>query len=249
MPRRPERAEALVSTARTLPPRTAVLHRRVRLIVAITITYNVAEAAIAIAAGMAASSAALIGFGLDSTVEVLSAAAIVWQFSAGHHADREEAAMRAIAVSFFALAGYVGFEAVRALLGDAEPAPSRVGIALAAASVLIMPTVSWLERRTGRELGSSSVVADSKQTLLCAWLSGVLLVGLALNATLGWSWADPIAALVIAAVAVREGREALRGETCCTPTSVLLTDEAADAGPASGCGDGCRRCHSRNGGI
>lgn len=237
----PKRAGSLVSAAKAPPSRATVLHRRVRLIVAITITYNVVEAAIAIAAGMAASSAALIGFGLDSTVEVLSAAAIVWQFSARHHADREEAAMRLIAVSFFALAGYVGFEAVRALLGNAEPAPSTVGIALAAASVIIMPTVSWLERRAGRELGSSSVVADSKQTLLCAWLSGVLLVGLALNATLGWSWADPIAALIIAAVAVREGREALRGETCCTPTGALLTDDAADAADAG--------CCSRDGGI
>lgn len=231
MPRRPGRAGTPVSGAKARAPRSTLLHRRVRLIVAITITYNVAEAAIAIAAGMAASSAALVGFGLDSTVEVLSAAAIAWQFSARHHADREQAAMRLIAVSFFALAGYVGFAAVRALLGNADPAPSTVGIVLAAASVLIMPTLSWLERRTGRELGSSSVVADSKQTLLCAWLSGTLLVGLALNATLGWSWADPVAALVIAAVAVREGREALRGETCCTATGALLTDDVADAVP------------------
>lgn len=209
------------SPTTTYGPRAALLHRRVRLIVAFTIAYNVAEAVIAIAAGMASSSAALIGFGLDSSVEVLSAAAVAWQFSARDHATREKTTMRLIAVSFFVLAAYVGFEAVRTLIGDVEPAPSTVGIALAAASLLVMPTVSWLERRTGRELGSSSVVADSKQTLLCAWLSGILLVGLVLNATLGWSWADPVVALVIAAVAVREGREALRGDTCCTPTSAL----------------------------
>lgn len=217
----------------TVPPtpnvRTGALRRRVRLIVAFTITYNIAEATIAIAAGMAASSVALIGFGLDSTVEVLSAAAIAWQFSVPDHTEREQVAMRLIAGSFFALAAYVVFEAVRALLGDVTPAPSTVGIALATASVLVMPTVSWLERRAGRRLGSASVVADSKQTLLCAWLSGILLVGLVLNALLGWSWADPVAALVIAAVAVREGREALRGESCCTPTSMLVPEEARGA--------------------
>lgn len=213
--------------------RAAVLGRRVRLIVAFTIAYNVVEAAVAIVAGAVASSAALIGFGLDSTVEVLSAAAVAWQFSVPDHSARERVTMRVIALSFFALAGYVAFEATRGLLGVAEPQPSTVGIVLAAVSVVVMPTVSWLERRTGRELGSGSVVADSKQTLLCAWLSGVLLVGLLVNAAFGWSWADPIAALVIAAVAVREGREAWHGETCTVPTRALLADDgaAADDGP------------------
>lgn len=218
--------------------RTSLLRRRVRLIVAFTIMYNIAEAVIAIAAGVAASSVALIGFGLDSTVEVLSATAIAWQFSAPDHTEREQVAMRFIAVSFFALAAYVVFEAARALLGDVTPAPSMIGIALAAASVLVMPTVSWLERRTGRQLGSSSVVADSKQTLLCAWLSGILLVGLVLNATLGWSWADPIAALVIAAIAVREGREALRGDVCCTPASALAPEDDPGTSERCGCAGG-----------
>lgn len=215
--------------------RADVLRRRVRLIVAFTIAYNVVEAVIAVTAGTIASSAALVGFGLDSTVEVLSAAAVAWQFSVRDHAAREQVAMRVIAGSFFALAAYVTFEALRSLTGAADPQPSGVGVALAAVSVVVMPTVSWLERRAGRELGSSSVVADSRQTLLCAWLSGVLLVGLLLNAAFGWSWADPIAALVIAAVAVREGREALRGETCCAPTSALLVDDA----PGDACGDTC----------
>ncbi|HVM13599.1 MAG TPA: cation transporter [Egibacteraceae bacterium] len=223
-------------------PRTAVLRRRVRLIVAFTITYNVLEAVVAIVAGRAASSAALVGFGLDSTVEVVSAAAIAWQFSARDHAERERTATRLIALSFFALAAYVTIEAVRSLLGAVEPAPSTVGIALAAFSVVVMPTVSWLERRAGRELGSGSVVADSKQTLLCAWLSAILLVGLLVNATLGWSWADPVAALVIAAVALREGREALRGESCCTSTSALLGDDAADEEPCSGTPDCAAPC-------
>lgn len=223
-----------MTASRTPDVRTGALRRRVRFIVAFTITYNAVEATIAIAAGMAASSVALIGFGLDSTVEVLSAAAIAWQFSAPDPTQREQVAMRLIAGSFFALAAYVVFEAVRALLGDVSPAPSTVGIALAAASVVVMPTVSWLERRVGRQLGSASVVADSKQTLLCAWLSGILLVGLVLNALVGWSWADPVAALVIAAVAVREGREALRGESCCTPTTALLPEDAR--GPDGECG-------------
>ena len=218
--------------------RTRTLRRRVRLIVAATITYNIAEAVVAVAAGMAASSAALIGFGLDSIVEVLSAAAVAWQFAGRDPDAREQTAMRVIAFSFFALAAYVGFEALRSLLGSVDPQESTVGIGLAAVSVVIMPTQSWIERRTGRELGSASVVADSKQTLLCAWLSGILLVGLVLNATLGWSWADPLAALVIAVVAVKEGREALRGETCCTPTAGLLADSDGDD-PACGCGDGC----------
>lgn len=229
----------LASRGAVTSDRPAVLRRRVRLIVAFTITYNLVEAVIAITAGAIASSAALIGFGLDSTVEVLSAAAVAWQFAGRDHAAREQAAMRVIAISFFALAGYVTFEALRSLLGAAEPQPSMVGIVLAAVSVVVMPTVSWLERRAGRELGSGSVVADSKQTLLCAWLSGILLVGLLLNAAFGWSWADPIAALAIAWVAVREGREALHGETCCTPTSALLADDAGSEPEGCGCAEGC----------
>ena len=213
----------------TGPSRTSVLRRRVRLVVAATITYNAVEAVVALTAGVAASSSALIGFGLDSIVEVLSAAAIAWQFAGGRHEDREHVALRVVACSFFALALFVAVDAVRALTGAAEPQPSTVGVVLASVSLAVMPGLSWLERRTGRELGSASVVADSKQTLICAALSAVLLVGLLANGVLGWSWADPVAALVIAAVAVREGVEALRGDTCCTPVAVLLA-EPADGG-------------------
>lgn len=208
--------------------RSATLRRRVRLIVGFTITYNVIEAVVAIMAGIAASSAALIGFGLDSTVEVFSAAVIAWQFSTHDHVVRERTAMRLVAVAFFALAAYVTFDAVTSLAGAGEAQPSTVGIVLAALSLAVMPTVSWLERRAGRELGSSSVVADSKQTLLCAWLSGVLLVGLVANAAWGINWLDPVAALVIAGVAVREGREAWRGDVCCSPASALRLDDDAD---------------------
>ena len=233
-------------TSLTLDPqpitdaRRAVLHRRVRWIVAGTITYNVLEAIIALTAGTIASSSALIGFGLDSIVEVLSAAAVAWQFAAPDPHRRERVAMRVIAFSFFGLAAFVTVDAIRALLGAAEPEHSPVGIALAAASLAIMPFLSWFERRTGRELGSASAVADSKQTLICSYLSGVLLVGLVLNSTLGWSWADPLAALVIAAVAVKEGLEAWRGDACCSPVAVLL-DEDGD-GCANGCSSGCACC-------
>ncbi|MBN9102932.1 MULTISPECIES: cation transporter [unclassified Pseudonocardia] len=195
--------------------RRALLTRRVRLLVVATMTYNVVEAVVAISAGTVASSAALIGFGLDSVIEVASAAAVAWQFSGSDPEVRERAALRVIALSFFALAAYVGVESVRALSGAAEAEPSTVGIVLAALSLVIMPVLSHAQRRAGRELGSRSAVADSKQTLLCTYLSGVLLAGLLLNVLFGWSWADPIAALVIAAVALKEGRDAWRGQHCC----------------------------------
>ncbi|GAA5164041.1 cation transporter [Pseudonocardia eucalypti] len=188
---------------------------RIRWLVAATITYNVIEAVVAISAGTLASSTALIGFGLDSVIEVSSAAAVAWQFAGADPERRERTALRVIAVSFFALAGYVTVESVRALLGAERAEHSTVGLVLAALSLLVMPVLSAAQRRAGRELGSTSAVADSKQTLLCTYLSGVLLVGLGLNSLFGWWWADPAAALVIAAVAVKEGREAWRGEACC----------------------------------
>ena len=146
-----------------------------------------------------------------------------------------------MALAFFALAAYVTVESIRGLIGSGEAAPSPVGIGLAVASLVIMPFLSWAQRRTGKALGSNAVVADSTQTLLCTYLSVVLLIGLALNATLGWGWADPIAGLVIAAVAVREGRAAWRGEGCCSPTSSTAGDTSChgnDSGLDS-CSDGC----------
>ncbi|MGN9787954.1 cation transporter [Nonomuraea sp. ZG12] len=223
------------------PVRRTLLQRRIRLLVAATITYNVIEAAVAITAGSIASSAALIGFGLDSIVEVASAAAVAWQFSAADHEAREKTALRVIAISFFALAAYVTFDAVRALLGSGEAEHSTPGLILAALSLVIMPFLSAAQRRTGRELGSASAVADSKQTLLCTYLSAVLLVGLALNSLFGWSWADPIAALVIAAVAVKEGRKAWRGDACCAVPAASLSGGivTGTASAADGCSDGC----------
>lgn len=195
--------------------RRAVLSRRIRILVAATITYNIIEAVVAISAGTLASSAALVAFGLDSVVEVLSAAAVAWQFAGPDPEAREKTALRLVAFSFFALAAIVTIDSSRSLLGFAEPQHSPVGIVLAAVSLAVMPVLSWAQRRAGRELGSRSAVADSKQTLLCTYLSAVLLAGLVLNSTLGWTWADPIAALVIAGVAIKEGREAWRGDSCC----------------------------------
>ncbi|MDT0545726.1 MULTISPECIES: cation transporter [Streptomyces] len=218
------------------PARRDALTRRIRLLVAATITYNVIEAVVAITAGTLASSTALIGFGLDSIIEVSSAAAVAWQFSAAEHhvrEAREKTTLRIIAVSFFALAAYVTVDAVRALAGTGEAEGSIPGIVLAALSLAVMPFLSAAQRRAGRELGSASAVADSKQTLLCTYLSAVLLVGLVLNTTLGWSWADPIAALVIAVVAVKEGHDAWRGKGCCAAPATSDT---------SACHAGCDCC-------
>ena len=190
------------------------LGRRAQLLAAASVGYNLVEAVVAITAGVVAGSVALIGFGLDSVVEVSSGLIILWQFRHRLPESRERQALRAMAISFLALAAYVAFESVRALLGDHEPDTSAVGIALAVASLVVMPVLSRAQRRTGRALGSNAVVADSTQTLLCTYLSAVLLVGLLLNAALGWSWADPVAGLVIAAVAAREGLQAWRGENC-----------------------------------
>lgn len=205
--------------------RRDVLARRIRWFVAATITYNVIEAAIALTEGTRVSSTALVGFGLDSVIEVSSAAAVAWQFAGRDPEKREKVALRIIAFSFFALALYVTVDSLRALFGVGEAQHSTIGIALAALSLVIMPVLSAAQRRAGRELGSASAVSDSKQTLLCTYLSAVLLAGLLLNSLFGWSWADPLAALVIAAIAVREGIEAWRGAPCC-PDPAELTEKS-----------------------
>jgi len=221
------------------PTRRALLSRRIRWFVAATISYNVAEAVIALSAGSKASSTALIGFGLDSVIEVASAAAVAWQFAGRDPEAREKTALRVIAFSFFGLAAFVTVDAVRTLLDATAPEHSTAGIVLAAVSLAVMPFLSWFERRTGRELGSESAVADSKQTLVCTYLSAVLLVGLGLNSLFGWSWADPVAGLVIAAVAVREGLEAWRGDGCCSPVADALRVDGAGPATSCGCGPGC----------
>ncbi|MCK5891750.1 MAG: cation transporter [Aeromicrobium sp.] len=219
------------------PSRRDTLVRRIRLLVALTIAYNVVEAVVALSAGFAASSTALIGFGLDSVVEVSSATAVAWQFAARDHASqerRERVALRVIAASFVGLALIVGYHAIEALVTGAEADESRTGIVLAAVSTMLMPFLSFAQRRAGRELGSSSAVSDSHQTLLCTYLSGALLLGLLLNAAWGITWADPVVALAIAAVALVEARRAWRGDACCAPA---MPGSAAAA--TGDCGDGC----------
>jgi divalent metal cation (Fe/Co/Zn/Cd) transporter len=224
------------------------LSRRAQLLAGASVTYNVIEAIIAITAGVVAGSVALVGFGLDSVVEVSSGLIILWQFRHRMPESRERQALRMLAFSFFALAAYVTFESVRSLIGGSDPDVSPVGIGLAVASLVVMPFLSWAQRRTGKALGSNAVVADSTQTLLCTYLSAVLLVGLVLNATLGWGWADPIAGLVIAAVAVREGVEAWKGGVCCAPivgTAAAYVSPSRHVGASScrcsdgACSDGC----------
>jgi divalent metal cation (Fe/Co/Zn/Cd) transporter len=183
------------------------------LLAGASVVYNLVEAVVAVIAGTVAGSVALVGFGLDSVVEMSSGLVILWQFRHPLPESRERLALRLIGLSFFALAGYITFESLRSLFGAGDASPSPVGVGLAVLSLLVMPVLSLAQRRTGRALGSASVVADSTQTLLCTYLSAVLLAGLLLNALLGWSWADPIAGLVIAAVAVNEGVEAWRGDT------------------------------------
>ena len=216
------------TTAALSTDRTTVLQRRVRLLVGAVIVYNVVEAATALTAGALASSTALVGFGLDSIVEVTSALAITWQYSHHTPSDREHRALRVVAYSFFALATYVSVDAVLSLTGSREAEHSSLGIGVAALSLIVMPVASVFERRTGDELGSASVVADSKQLLLCSYLSAVLLAGLLINSTLGWTWADPVAGLFIAGLAVREGRNALRGDVCCAPPAALASGSADD---------------------
>ncbi len=202
----------------------AHLGRRARLLAGFSVGYNTVEAVIAVAAGTVAGSSALLGFGLGSAIEVSSGLVILWQFRHALPASREVLATRLIGLSFLALAAFVAYDSTATLVAGDRPDVSRVGIGLAVASLMIMPLVSRAQRRTGRALHSASVVADSKQTLLCTYMSAVLLGGLVLNAALGWSWADPVAGLLIAGLAAKEGRAAWRGEGCCAPTSLAESD-------------------------
>ncbi|WP_292811865.1 cation transporter [Microbacterium sp.] len=204
--------------------RADVLRRRIRWIVAATIAYNVVEASVAITAGTIASSGALVAFGLDSTIEVLSAAAVAWQFTRRDPERWERGTLRVIAVAFLALAAYVTAASLLSLLLRVEAEHSTLGLIITALSVIVMPFLSLAERRAGRELGSATAVADSKQTLICTYLSAAVLIGLVLNSLFGWWWADPVAGLVIAVFALREGAEAWRGDACATSVGMLLDE-------------------------
>jgi divalent metal cation (Fe/Co/Zn/Cd) transporter len=190
--------------------------RRAQLLAAASATYNGLESLAALAAGAVAGSSALVAFGLDSIVEVSSSLIILWQFRHPAYQSRERRSLHLIGLSFFLLAAYVAQDSVRSLLSAETTDVSLVGTGLAVTSLVVMPALSRAQRQAGRALHSNAVVADSRQTLLCSYLSAVLLGGLAVNAVLGWWWADPIAALVISAVAVKEGLDAVRGGGCCS---------------------------------
>jgi divalent metal cation (Fe/Co/Zn/Cd) transporter len=197
-----------------LPLATATepLVRRARLLAWASLGWHLVEAAVAAAAGVAAGSIALIGFGGDSLIEAGAAVVILWRFSSG----RERLAQRLIGASFLVLAAYVGFEAIRTIVSEQHPDTSVVGIVLAAVTLVTMPPLAAAKTRVGEALASSATASEGRQNLLCAYLSAALLVGLGANALFGWWWADPAAALAVAALAVKEGREAWRGEGCCS---------------------------------
>jgi divalent metal cation (Fe/Co/Zn/Cd) transporter len=186
------------------------------------LAYNVFEAVVGLAAGIAANSVALIAFGLDSVIESASASVLVWRLRSETRATRtaeeaERLAVRLVAIAFFGLAAYVGARAVFDLIRETRPEESVPGIVLALVSVIVMPMLARLKRKAARALDSRALQADSRQTTLCTYLSAFLLVGLVANALFGWWWADPVAGLAIAAVAIREGRELwATDDLCCT---------------------------------
>jgi divalent metal cation (Fe/Co/Zn/Cd) transporter len=217
----------------------ARLVRRAKQLAWLGVGWHGIEAAIAVGAGLAASSIALIGFGADSLIESVAGFVLLWRFAASRTSseDAERRAQKLIAISFYVIAAYVGFEAIRTLLTGERPDASWVGIGLAAFTLVTMPPLAIAKGRIGEKLGSSATKSEGQQNMLCAYLSAALLVGLGANALFGLWWADPMTALIIAGVAVKEGRESWRGESCCTAPMVAGTEEAH--GDACGCEDDC----------
>lgn len=179
----------------------------------LTIGWNSLEAVAAIAAGLFAGSIALVGFGFDSIIEVSSGAIILWRLVSGEH--REKLALKLVGFSLIALAAYIGFDAIKSLVLKESPETSYIGIAIAALSLIVMPLLARAKRNVATQLNSRAMMADSKQTDICAYLSAILLGGLILNALFGFWWADPLAALIMLPIIIKEGIEALRGKTCC----------------------------------
>jgi divalent metal cation (Fe/Co/Zn/Cd) transporter len=203
-------------TPQPAPPERARLERRAKLLAWGGNGWHLIEFAIAIGAGITAGSVALIGFGFDSLIEALAGFVIVWLFTGGRGSSTaaERHAQQLIAASYFVLAAYIGVESIRDLVGGHHPSPSWVGIGLAAFTAPTMPLLARAKRRVGIKLNSSAAVSESNQNMICAYLSIALLLGLLANALAGWWWADPAAALVISAVAVREGVSSVHGERC-----------------------------------
>lgn len=196
-------------------PGRRALQARAVLLARVGLAWHVAEAAIALVAGVVASSVALIGFGADSLIEVVAGVVLLWRFGSAH-LEAERRAQQLIAASFLVIAAYVGVEAVHGLVASHRPDVSVVGIVLSAFTVVTMPLLARAKTANARRLHSSATASEARQTTICGYLSGALLVGLVANAAAGWWWADPIAALVIAAACVYEARGAWRGEACCT---------------------------------
>lgn len=202
------------------PGRRQAWVRRARLLAWFTVGWNAIEGLIGIGSGIAAGSVALVGFGVDSYIEVLSGAVVLWRLAKERHGEApsavaERQALRIIAGTFFALAAGVAVESARKLATGEHPSASAAGIVLTVVSLVVMPTLARAKGNLGRQLGSRALEADATETVLCVWLSAIVLGGLLLNAVFGWWWADPVAALGIVYVAAREGREAWEGDTCC----------------------------------
>jgi divalent metal cation (Fe/Co/Zn/Cd) transporter len=188
--------------------------RRGRNLEYLTIGWNSLEAVSAIGAGLLAGSIALVSFGFDSVIESLSGGIVLWRLFSGE--QREKLALRLVGLSFLILAVYVGFDAVKSLILREPPEASYLGIAIAALSLIVMPILARAKREVARKLNSRAMLADSRQTDICAYLSAILLGGLSLNALFGWWWADPVTALIMIPIIVKEGIEGLRGEHCCS---------------------------------
>lgn len=193
------------------------LVRRARALAWGSAGWHLIEFGIALGAGIAAGSIALLGFSFDSLIEAFAGGTVLWRFAAGrsHSEAAERRAQRLISISFFVLAAYIAAESTRALVVGEHPAVSWIGIGLAAVTIPTMPLLARAKSRVGNALGSSATVSEGAQNMLCAYLSVALLAGLGANALFGWWWADPVAALVIGAVALKEGRDSWRGDACC----------------------------------
>ncbi|HET8950307.1 MAG TPA: cation transporter [Solirubrobacteraceae bacterium] len=212
------------------------LARRARLLSWLSLAWMTVEGGVAIAAGLVASSIALVGFGLDSAIEGFASLVIVWRFSSSRmfSAAAETRAQKLVAIQFFVLAPYVGVASLRALIGGERPDETWVGIALAASSVVLMPLLGIAKQRIAEQIGSAATKGEGRQNMLCAYLAGALLIGLLGNALAGAWWLDPIVGLLIAGVAVKEGVEAWRGEGCCVSSPL---DGVGFEGEA--CADDC----------
>lgn len=215
--------------------------QRARLLAWLSVSWHCVEAAIAVLAGLAAGSIALIGFGADSVVEALAGFIVLWRFASAqaHSETAERRAQQLIAFSFFLIAAYVGVEAIRSLVSHEAPQASWVGIGLAAITTVTMPLLARAKARVGERLGSAATKSEGRQNMLCAYLSVALLLGLGANALFGWWWADPLTALAIAGVALKEGWESWKGDPCCDDDALVLAQ--GHTCEDDGCDDdGCR---------